>query len=75
MNLSQMVKSGYIPYMMETEGYDNFITTKEARINAVIKEIKATEDANYLLKEILEKHNLSINKLTNEELYRITRYL
>lgn len=77
MKFSDMVDSGYFMYMAEAEGYDNLVNTKEAKINAVIKEcaalvregINPTNEIN----DILHRHNLTIDMLTDEECARISR--
>ena len=77
MKFSDMVDSGYFMYMAEAEGYDDLVNTKEAKINAVIKEcaalvregINPTNEIN----DILYRHNLTIDMLTDEECARISR--
>ena len=40
MNFNDMVKSGYFPFMAEAGGYDNLVNTREARVNAAMKEFE-----------------------------------
>ena len=49
-------------FAMEAEGRDDLISTREAKINAVIKEVRAYPQEvmpEYKFKEILKKHNLT----------------
>ena len=38
--LSDSVKSGFFMYMAETEGMDNLVNTRQAKINAIIKDLQ-----------------------------------
>lgn len=40
MKFSNMIDSGYFMYMAEASGMDNLVNTREAKINAVIKDLK-----------------------------------
>ncbi len=58
-----MIKAGssQFMYMAETEGYDSHINTRQARINAVIKEIRKNPKPVLPQRDfemILHKHNL-----------------
>ena len=49
-------------FAMEAEGRDDLISTREAKINAVIKEVRAYPQVvmpEYKFKEILKKHKLT----------------
>ena len=69
------VDSGFFCYMAEAEGLDNLVSTREARINAVIKDARAQVRRNILssvdLWDICSKHNL--DSLTTNEMTRIER--
>ena len=39
--LKDAVDSGYFCYMAEAEGLDNLVDTREAKINAIINDLKA----------------------------------
>ena len=74
---SDMIDSGYFMYMAETEGLDSVVNTREAKINAVIKECAALvrEGINPTneIDDILYRHDLTIDMLTDEECDKISR--
>lgn len=77
MKFSDMVEPGYFMYMAEAEGYDDLVNTREAKINAVIKEcaVLVREGINPTneIDDILYRHDLTIDMLTDEECDRISR--
>lgn len=66
-----MMDSSFILYAMEKEGY---LTTRESRINAAIKEFKkiykSGKNPNLYIDEVLDKYNL--DNITSEEAARIS---
>lgn len=71
----EMVESGYFMYMAEAGGHDNLVNTKEARINAAIKDFQKLYNQGYnpneYIYEVLTAHGLSENLLTEKEIQRI----
>lgn len=71
----EMVDSGYFMYMAETEGYDDLVDTRTARINSSIKDFKYIKEnggnPNEYIHEVLAKHGLSQMYLTDAECERI----
>lgn len=67
----------YVLYMMESEGMDDMVTTKTARINASIKDFvslaKRGYDINEIQEAVLDKHNLSLDDLSAKDKARIKR--
>lgn len=67
-------------YYAECEGLDQFVTTRECRLNAAIKEIKEYVrkyrfiDGNEL-EMFLSDHGISIESLSNREISRIESVL
>ena len=72
-----MFGTPYGLYMMESAGMDNMVTTKEARINASIKDFVSLAQRGYDINDIQEvvfdKHNLSLNDLSARDKARIKR--
>ena len=70
-----MVNSGYFMYMAEKEGFDNLVNTRTASINAVIKDFKyiisSGKNPNDYIDEVFNRHNLTIDSLSPEELEKI----
>ena len=70
-----MVNSGYFMYMAEAEGFDNLVNTRTASINAVIKDFKyiisSGKNPNDYIDEVFNRHNLTIDSLSPEELEKI----
>lgn len=64
-------------YMMETEGMDKYIKTKEAKINAAINDFKKLKnkgiDPNSQLIQVLADHGLDESNLSDSECRRIVR--
>ena len=73
----KMVKSGYFMYMAEAEGLDGLVSTRTAKINRVIKDFKYIvnqhENPNDYIAQILAKHGLTEDMLTDMECERINR--
>ena len=71
----EMVDSGYFMFMAEAEGFDNLVNTKEARINAAIKDFQKIYrnggNPNEYIYEVLSAHGLNENLLTEKEIARI----
>ena len=70
-----MVNSGYFMFMAEAEGFDNLVNTRTAAINAIIKDFKyiisSGENPNDYIDEVFNRHNLTIDSLSPEELEKI----
>ena len=70
-----MVNSGYFMYMAEKEGFDNLVNTRTASINAIIKDFKyiisSGKNPNDYIDEVFNRHNLTIDSLSPEELEKI----
>ena len=67
----------YSLYMMESEGMDDMVTTKTARINASIKDFvslaKRGSDINEIQEAVFDRHNLSLDDLSAKDKARIKR--
>jgi hypothetical protein len=72
-----MFNTPYGLYMMESEGMDNMVTTKTARINASIKDFvslaKRGYDINEIQEAVFDKHNLSLDDLSAKDKAKIKR--
>ncbi len=72
-----MFNTPYGLYMMEAEGMDNMVNTKEARINASIKDFVSLAQRGYDINDIQEmvfdKHNLNLNDLSARDKAKIKR--
>jgi len=72
-----MFNTPYGLYMMETEGLDNMVTTKEAKINASIKDFvtlaRRGKDINEIQEVVFSRHGLSLNNLSTKDKARIKR--
>ena len=77
--MNNMFSSGYFMYMAEAEGCDYLISTRTAKINAIIKDLKyiisQNKDPNDYVKDVCLKHNLPIYDLTQKEQDRINEAL
>lgn len=68
-------------FMAEANGMDNLVTTRTARINAVINDlkeyIKQGKDINdtVLQENICSQHGLSLNDLTQKEIRYIEKII
>ncbi len=68
-------------FMAEANGMDNLVTTRTARINAVINDlkeyIKQGKDINdtVLQENICSQHGLSLNDLTQKEIRYIEKIM
>lgn len=72
-----MFNTPYGLYMMEAEGMDNMVSTKEARINASIKDFVSLAQRGYDINDIQEmvfdRHNLNLNDLSARDKAKIKR--
>lgn len=72
-----MFNTPYGLYMMEAEGMDNMVNTKEARINASIKDFVSLAQRGYDINDIQEmvfdRHNLNLNDLSARDKAKIKR--
>ena len=64
-----MVKSGYFPFMAEAGGYDDLVNTRQARINAAMKEFEGALRRGYVdvtdeFRTAIRNHNLTEADLT-----------
>lgn len=79
MNFNNMIKSGYFMYIAEAEGHDELIDTRTAKINAVIKDfkyiVKQGENPNNYIADVLAKHGLTEDMLTDKECEKIMGYV
>jgi len=75
--MKKMFGTPYGLYMMEAEGMDNMVNTKEARINASIKDFVSLAqrgyDINEIQEEVFDKHNLNLNDLSARDKAKIKR--
>jgi hypothetical protein len=75
--MKKMFNTPYGLYMMEAEGIDNMVNTKEARINASIKDFVSLAQRGYDINDIQEmvfdKHNLNLNDLSARDKAKIKR--
>lgn len=71
------INTPYFLYMAEAEGFDSIVTTKQARINAAIKDFvkyhKQGYDINVYKYDILKAHGLYESTLTDSECNYIMR--
>ena len=74
---NRMVNSGYFMYMAEAEGHSELVSTRAAKINAIIKDFKSLIDRglnpNEYIYEVLTSHGLNENLLTEAEIEKINR--
>jgi len=74
-NFKEAVNTGFVPYVLESNGCDNLCTTKNAKINAIIKDFKyivsQEGNPNEYIHEVLAKHGLNENLLTEAEIRKI----
>ncbi len=74
-NFNQAVKSGFVPYILEASGRDDLCTTRTTKINAIIKDFKFLvrqgKNPNNYIKEVLAKHGLKEDDLTDKECEKI----
>ncbi len=75
----EMVDSGYFMYMAEAGGYDSVVSTRAAKINAIIKDFKNIvrqgKNPNNYIATILAKHGLTEDMLTEKECEKIMGYV
>lgn len=74
-NFDEAVKTGFLPYMLEANGNYNLCNTRTAAINSIIKDFKyiisSGENPNDYIDEVFNRHNLTIDSLSPEELEKI----
>ena len=68
-NFNEAIKSGYFMYMAEAEGFDNLVNTRQAKLNAVRKELPFNPSYTDL-EAVCLKHGLST--ISEQELNYIT---
>ena len=72
---NETVKSGYFMYMAEASGMDGLVSTRTAKVNAAIKDFKYIvsqgHNPNFYIEEVLAKHGLSEDNLTDRECRQI----
>lgn len=72
---SDAVKSGYFMYMAEAEGKDNLVNTREAKINAIINDLRLLSrdelrgNPDYFLRKACRAHGLE--DITQKEVAKI----
>ena len=68
-----MISTAQWLYMNEAEGEYNVVPTREARLNAVIRDIKETKPATFPeVNDIIEKHGLRYLSFNSNELQEVT---
>ena len=76
-NFNEAIKTGFLPYILEANGRDDLCSTRQAKINGIIKDFKYIvnqgEHPNDYISEVLAKHGLSEQSLTKAESERINR--
>ena len=74
-----MVDSGYFMFMAEAEGFDNLVNTRTAKVNAIIKDFKyiisSGENPNDYIDDVFNRHNLTIEELTETEVEKINNLI
>ena len=69
--------TAFMFYMMEAEGMDKYIRTKEAKINAAINDFKKLKnkgiDPDSQIIQVLADHGLDESDLSDSECRRIVR--
>ena len=67
-NFNEAIKSGYAPYIMESFGRDDLVSTKTAKINAIINDFISYHRKGYNINEdriqekIFSKHPVSLSE-------------
>ena len=68
------INSNYFKYMAEASGMDNLIDTREAKINAIINDLRCSyEDPNLIWRNICYRHGIDPSSLTEREQNKINR--
>lgn len=75
-NFNEAVKSGFAPYIMESFGRDDLVSTKTAKINAIIKDFVKYHKNGYdinsdLIQEKIFKNHAT--QLSERDYYYIKR--
>lgn len=72
---SDAVNSGFFMYMAEAEGKDNLVNTREAKVNAIINDLRYMDrselrgNPDYFLRKACRAHNLE--DITQKEIAKI----
>ena len=78
-NFSEAVKTGFLPYILEANGESTLISTRTAKINAIIKDFKYIvqqgKDPNLYIDDVLAGYGLTEDMLTEKECERIMGYV
>jgi len=78
---NEAVNSGFFCYMAEAEGLDYLVNTREAKVNAIINDLKATPRnvlaaaPNACLEGAAAKHGINWLDLNSKEISKIERAL
>lgn len=73
------MKLDYLLYMAESEGFDNWVTTDLAKINASIKDFVKYHNQNYDINDemvqraIFKKHKLSLDNISDKQMEYIAK--
>lgn len=66
-------------YAMEKEGFDNLVNTRTAKINTIIKDFKyiisSGDNPNDYIDDVFNRHNLTIEELTETEVEKINNLI
>ena len=79
--LNDAINSGYFCYMAEAEGMDYLVNTREAKVNAIINDLKATPRntlaaaPNACLMGAAAQHGIDWKDLSFTEIRKIEREL
>lgn len=77
MIFNEMVNSGYFGYMSEKEGIVSINSTRETKINAIIKTFKSLvnkgKNPNNYISEVLASYGFDEDDLTDAEINKINR--
>lgn len=77
MIFNEMVNSGYFGYMSEKEGIVSINSTRETKINAIIKTFKSLvnkgKNPNNYISEVLASYGFDEDDFTDAEINKINR--
>lgn len=78
-NFDEAVKTGFLPYILEANGNYNLCNTRTAAINSIIKDFKyiisSGENPNDYIDDVFNRHNLTIEELTETEVEKINNLI
>ncbi len=78
-NFDEAVKTGFLPYILEANGNYNLCNTRTAAINSIIKDFKyiisSGENPNDYIDDVFNRHNLTIEELTETEIEKINNLI